>query len=76
MHIHKFPKYYMKVLLGNLKAKVGRIGILKSTAGKESLHNIRNDNGIKSSKLCNIQTSRSKVQCSHSVTFINVLDIS
>jgi hypothetical protein len=32
----KFPKYHMKILLGNFNAKVGREGIFKLTIGNES----------------------------------------
>jgi hypothetical protein len=40
----KFPKYHMKILLGNLNDKVGREDILKLTVGNESLHEISNEN--------------------------------
>jgi hypothetical protein len=33
----KFPKYHMKILLGNVNAKVGREDIFKPTIGNESL---------------------------------------
>jgi hypothetical protein len=42
----RFPKYYMKVLLGDFNAKVGREVIFKPTIGNESLHEISNDNGV------------------------------
>jgi hypothetical protein len=35
-----FPKYHMKILLGNFNAKVGREDIFKLTIGSESLHEI------------------------------------
>jgi endonuclease/exonuclease/phosphatase family metal-dependent hydrolase len=41
-----FPKYHMKILLGDFNAKVGRDDIFKPTIGNESLHEIRNDNGV------------------------------
>jgi hypothetical protein len=34
----KFPKYRMKILLGDFSAKVGREDIFKLTIGNESLH--------------------------------------
>jgi hypothetical protein len=34
----KFPKYHMKMLLGDFNAKVGREDIFKLTIGNESLH--------------------------------------
>jgi hypothetical protein len=42
----KFPKYHMKILLGDLNAKVGREDIFKSATGNERLHEISNDNGV------------------------------
>ncbi|PNF26781.1 hypothetical protein B7P43_G17924, partial [Cryptotermes secundus] len=41
----KFPKYPMKILLGDFNAKVGREDIFKPTIGNESLQEISNDNG-------------------------------
>jgi exonuclease III len=35
----KFPKYHMKILLGDFNVKVGREDIFKPTIGNESLHN-------------------------------------
>jgi hypothetical protein len=43
----KFPKYHMKMLLGDLNAKVGREDIFKLTIGNESLQEISNDNGVR-----------------------------
>jgi hypothetical protein len=42
----KFPKYHMKILLGDFKAKVGREDIFKPTTGNKSSHET-NDNGVK-----------------------------
>jgi len=42
-----FPKYHMKILLGDFNAKVGRQNILKPTIGNESLHQDSNDNGVR-----------------------------
>jgi hypothetical protein len=50
----KFPKYHMKILLGDFNAKVGREDIFKLTIGNESLHEISNDNGV---RLVNFATS-------------------
>jgi exonuclease III len=36
----KFPKYHMKILLGDFNAKVGKEDILKPTIGNESLHKL------------------------------------
>jgi hypothetical protein len=38
----KFPKYHMKILLGNFNAKVGREDIFKPTIGTESLQETSN----------------------------------
>jgi hypothetical protein len=43
----KFPKYHMKILLGDFSAKVGREDIFKPAIGNESLHEISNDNGVR-----------------------------
>jgi hypothetical protein len=43
----KFPKYHMKILLGDFNGKVGREDVFKSTIGNESLHEISNDNGVR-----------------------------
>ena len=44
---YHFPKYLMKILLGEFNAKVGREDIFKSTVGNESLHQHSNDNGVR-----------------------------
>jgi endonuclease/exonuclease/phosphatase family metal-dependent hydrolase len=51
----KFPKYHMKILLGDFNAKVGLEDIFKPTIGNESLHEISNDNG---NRLVNFATSK------------------
>jgi exonuclease III len=43
----QFPRYHMKILLGDLNAKVGREDIFKLIICDESLHEISNDNGIR-----------------------------
>ena len=50
-----FPKYDMKILLGDFNAKVGRENIFKPTIGIESLHQDNNDNGV---RIVNIATSK------------------
>jgi exonuclease III len=42
----KFPKYHMKILLGDFNAKVGRRDIFKPTIRNESLCEISNDNRV------------------------------
>jgi hypothetical protein len=43
----KFPKLLMKILLGDFNAKVGKEIMFTPTIGKESLHEISNDNGVR-----------------------------
>jgi len=42
-----FPKYHMKILLGDFNVKVRRENIFKPTIGNESLHQDSNDNGVR-----------------------------
>ena len=66
-----FPKYHMKMLLGDFNAKVGRVNIFKSTIGQESLHQDSNDNGV---RLVNFATSKIwwlRSRCSLTGAFIN-----
>jgi len=53
-----FPKYHMKMLLGDFTAKVGRENIFKPTIGQESLHQDSNDNGVRQ---VNFTTSKNLV---------------
>ena len=50
-----FPKYHMKMLVGDFNAKVGRENIFKPTTGQESLHHDSNDNGVRTVKLGHIK---------------------
>jgi hypothetical protein len=45
--IDHFPKYYMKILLGDFNAKLGKVDIFKPAIGTESLHEGSNDNGVR-----------------------------
>jgi hypothetical protein len=54
----QFPRYDMKILLGDFNAKVGREDIIKLTIGNESAHEISNDNGIRA---VNFATSKNLV---------------
>jgi exonuclease III len=68
----KYPKYNTEIMLGDFSAKVGKEDILKPTVGNERLHKTSNDNGV---RVVNFATSKnlSEVQCSHIVTFINLI---
>jgi exonuclease III len=53
----KLRKYHTKILSGDFNAKVGREDIFKPKIGNQSLREMRNDNGVKSSTFCHIQKS-------------------
>jgi exonuclease III len=59
---HQFPKYHVKILLGDFNAKVGREGwredIFKPIIGNESLHEASNDNGV---RVVNFATSKNLI---------------
>ena len=50
-----FPKYNMKILLGDFNAKLEREDIFKLTIGNESLHQDNNDNDV---RIVNLATSK------------------
>ena len=52
-----FPRYYIKILLGDFKAKVGRENIFKPTIENESLHQDSKGNGVRIVKLRYIKKS-------------------
>jgi hypothetical protein len=54
----QFPRYDMKILLGDFNAKLGKEDIFKLTIGNESSHEINNDNGV---RVVNFATSKSLV---------------
>jgi hypothetical protein len=54
----QFPRYDMKMLLGDFNAKVGGENIFKPTIGNEILHEITNDNGV---RVVNFATSKNLV---------------
>jgi endonuclease/exonuclease/phosphatase family metal-dependent hydrolase len=51
----KFPKYHIKILLGDFNAKVGREDTFKPTIGNEILHKISTENGV---RVVNFATSK------------------
>jgi exonuclease III len=51
----KFPKYHMKILLGDFNAKIRREDIFKTTIGNEILYEISIDNGV---RVVNFATSK------------------
>jgi hypothetical protein len=54
----KFPRYHMKILLGDFKAKVAREDIFKPIIGNDSLHETSNFNGL---RLVNFATSKNLI---------------
>jgi hypothetical protein len=54
----KFPKYLMKILLGDFIARVGKEDIFKPTIENESLYEISNDNGV---RVVNFATSKNLI---------------
>jgi exonuclease III len=54
----QFPRYHMKILLGDFNAKVGREDIFKPIIGNESLHEASNDNRIRA---VNFATSKNLI---------------
>jgi exonuclease III len=54
----EFPRYHMKILLGDFNAKVGREDIFKPIIGNENLHEASNDNGV---RLVNFATSKNLI---------------
>ena len=64
-----FPKYYMKILLGEFNAKLGRDDIFKPMIGQESLHQDSNDNGV---RLVNFATSKNLVVKSTMFPHLNI----
>jgi len=45
--LNKFPKYRMKIVLGDFNAKVVRENIFKPTIGNQSLHQDSNEYGVR-----------------------------
>jgi hypothetical protein len=56
--LDQFPRYDMKILLGEFDAKVGRENIFRPIVGNESLHEINNDSGV---RVVNFATSKNLV---------------
>jgi hypothetical protein len=65
----KFPKYHMKILLGDLNAKVGREDIFRN----ESLHENTDHNGVRllrfaTSKILTVKSTMSLLCSIHKYT--------
>jgi hypothetical protein len=69
----QFPRYHMKILMGNYNAKVRREDIFKPVISNESLHEASNVNGV---RVVNFSTSKSlREQHFHTAIFINTLGL-
>ena len=53
-----FPKYHMKIILGDFNAKMGSENTFKPTIRNDSLHQDSNDNGV---RVVNFATSKNLV---------------
>jgi exonuclease III len=62
----QFPRYNVKILLGDFNAKEGRQDIFKPTIGNESSHEKSNDNGVRVHVKC--------VHCHHGMARPRVAD--
>jgi endonuclease/exonuclease/phosphatase family metal-dependent hydrolase len=65
----KVHKHRVKILLGNLHAKVKREDIFKPTVGNKSLHEISNDNGV---RVLNFATSENLTDKSTMSAYCNI----
>jgi exonuclease III len=54
----QFPRYHMKILLGDFNAKEGSEDIFKPISGDEILHEASNDNGV---RVVNFATSKNLI---------------
>jgi hypothetical protein len=63
--LNTFPKYHMKILLGDLSIRLAGENIFELTIWNESLHGISNENGVRP----HIRISQPKVLCSHRTIF-------
>jgi hypothetical protein len=57
----QFLRYHMKILMGDLNAKVGGGDIFKPIIGNESLHEASNDNGVRAVNFATSKKSNYKI---------------
>jgi hypothetical protein len=67
----QFPRYDMKIFLGEFNAKLGRENIFKPTIGNEILHEINNNNGVSIVNLATFKNLVVEILCSLIAKFIN-----
>jgi hypothetical protein len=70
--LDKFPKYNMKILLGDFNVKLGREGIFKTTIWNWSLYKISNENGV---RVVNFATSKNRIVKSTMFPYCNISTI-
>ena len=63
------PKHYMKIMLGEFNAKLGREDIFKPTIGNERTHQGSNDKGV---RIVNFTTSKNLVVTSTIFLYRNI----
>jgi hypothetical protein len=68
---YHFPKYHMKILLGDFNANVGRENIFTPTIGNESLQHDSNDNGARIVNFVTTKVYLFGTRCSCTETFIS-----
>jgi hypothetical protein len=71
----QFPRYQMKILMGDFNAKVEREDIFKPIIGNESLHEASNDNRVRVVNFATLKNPVSRAQHFHTMTFINTLGL-
>jgi hypothetical protein len=70
--VDRFPKYHIKILLGDFNVKGGREDILKATFGSKNLHEIYSDNGV---RIVNFAASKNLTAKSEMFPYRNVIKI-
>jgi len=70
MFFNHFPKYHMKITLGDFNARMERENFFKPTIGNESLHWDSNDNVVRIVKLPHQKIWSLRERCSRTETFI------
>lgn len=45
--MHQVPEYRIKIVFGDLNAKIGREAVFRPIIGSHSLHGATNDNGLR-----------------------------
>ena len=69
--LYQFPKYHLKIPLGDFNAKVGRENIFNPTIVNECLLQVSNDNGVRVVNFAYQKIWLLRAQCSHTKTFIS-----